>query len=157
TPRRLFDETEGRGLAIDLLVNNAGFGTRNHFVDIPWERTEEQLRLNLVSLTELSWLFAREMVRPDRGAILNVASTTGCQPVPTYATYSAGKAYVRMFSQALAHELRRTRVRVTCVCPGPTATEFAAVAGHDIPFGGELVMMSARRCVSIALRALGWA
>jgi short-subunit dehydrogenase len=142
---------------VDVLVNNAGFGTQDPFLDIPWERTREQLQLNVVSLTELCWLFGGSMRSRGRGHILNVASTGAYQPVPHYATYSAGKTYVRNFSEALAFELAPEGVRVCCLCPGPTATEFTEVAGHRTSSWQSLFFMSASRCARIGLRSLfGW-
>jgi len=151
---RLFAATEGQGRAVDVLVNNAGFGTQESFADIPWERTAEQIQLNVVALTELTHRFVQAMLARDRGWVLNVASIGAYMPVPSYATYAAGKAYVRNFTEALAHELRRTHVRVCCLCPGGTATEFLQVAGQELPRIFELALMSPERCARIGLRAL---
>lgn len=150
----LFEKTEGAGKHIDVLINNAGFGTQEHFVDIPWERTREQIQLNIVSLTELTHRFLRVMLPRGRGWILNVASIGAYMPVPDYATYGAGKAYVRNFTEALAHELRRTPVRVCCLCPGGTATEFMAVSGQEETKLVKVALMSPERCARIGLRAL---
>jgi short-subunit dehydrogenase len=127
---RLFEATEGAGRAVDVLVNNAGFGVHDRFADIAWERTASQLQLNIVSLTELTHRFVRAMLERRRGWILNVASVGAYMPVPSYATYAAGKAYVRNFTEALAFELRGTPVHVCCLNPGATATELMDVAGH---------------------------
>jgi short-subunit dehydrogenase len=151
---RLYAQTEGAGRAVDILVNNAGFGSHDNFVDIPWERTLAQLQLNVVTLTELTHRFCRAMLARDRGWILNVASVGAYAPVPSYATYAAGKAYVRSFTEALAHELRATRVRVCCLNPGATATEFMRVAGHEVPSFARFALMSSERCARIGLRAL---
>lgn len=151
---KLFAETEGAGLEIEVLINNAGFGTQGHFPDIPWEKTTEQIQLNVVSLTEATWRFVGAMRARRRGWVLNVASIGAYMPVPGYATYAAGKAYVRNFSEALAHELRGTGVRVCCLCPGPTESEFIAVAGQALPAWQKLAFMSADRCARIGLRAL---
>ena len=151
---QLFQKTEGAGRRVDVLVNNAGFGIHESFTDIAWERTQSQLQLNILSLTQLTHRFVRAMLARDRGWVLNVASIGAYMPVPSYAAYAASKAYVRNFSEALAHELRRTSVRVTCLCPGATATEFMAVAGHDVPAGLRFALMSPDRCARIGLRAL---
>jgi short-subunit dehydrogenase len=151
---KLYAATEGAGRTVDVLVNNAGFGSHDNFVDIPWDRTASQLQLNVVTLTELTHRFAHAMLGRDRGWILNVASVGAYTPVPAYATYAAGKAYVRSFSEALAHELRATRVRVCCLNPGATATEFMDVAGHEVPSFARLALMSPERCARIGVRAL---
>ena len=150
----LFARTEGEGRRVDVLVNNAGFGVHERFTDIPWDRTAAQLQLNVVSLTELTHRFARAMLGRGRGWILNVASVGAYMPVPSYATYAAGKAYVRNFTEALAFELRGTPVHVCCLNPGATATEFMDVAGHQVPRGGSFALMSPERCARIGLRAL---
>lgn len=151
---KLFAATEGAGRAVDVLVNNAGFGVHERFADIAWERTASQLQLNVVSLTELTHRFVRVMLERRRGWILNVASVGAYMPVPSYATYAAGKAYVRNFTEALAFELRGTPVHVCCLNPGATATEFMDVAGHEVPSFGRFALMSAERCARIGLRAL---
>ncbi len=153
-PAELFARTEGAGKAVDILLNNAGFGTQDAFVEIPWERVREQLQLNVVSLTELTQLFAKAMLARGRGWVLNVASIGAYMPVPDYATYAAGKAYVRNFTEALAHELRGTPVRVCCLCPGGTATEFMAVSGQELPSALKVTLMSPERCARIGLDAL---
>jgi len=152
--QKLFDATEGAGTHVDVLVNNAGFGTQGHFPEIPWEKASEQLRLNVLSLTELTWRFLAPMKKRNAGHILNVGSVNAYLPIPGYATYAAGKAYVRNFSEAVAHELRSTNVHVCCLCPGPTETEFIAVAGQRVSAVEKLFFMSAERCARIGVRAL---
>jgi short-subunit dehydrogenase len=153
-PARLVEQTERAGLAVDVLVNNAGGGIHQHFLDIAWERTARQIQLNVVSLTELTWRFARTMLERRRGWVLNVSSIGGYTPTPSYATYSAGKAFVRDFTEAIAYELRGTPVRVCCLCPGGTVTEFHQAAGHELPSSFRATFMSADRCAAIGLRAL---
>ena len=152
--QHLFDATEGQGRTIDILVNNAGFGTQNPFADIGWEKTSAQLQLNVIALTELTWRFVRPMRERNRGYILNVASIGAFMPVPGYATYGAGKAYVRNFSEAVAHELRASQVRVCCLCPGATATEFLQVSGQTVPGWQKMAFMSAERCARIGISAM---
>jgi short-subunit dehydrogenase len=113
---------------IDALVNNAGLGFAGAFVDIDLEKELEMIHVNIVALTQLTKLLLPPMVKRGRGRILNVASTASFQPGPLMAVYYATKAYVLSFSEALAEELRKTGVTVTALCPGPTATGFAAVA-----------------------------
>jgi short-subunit dehydrogenase len=150
----LFLATEGAGTAVDVLINNAGFGTQERFDRIAWERSAEQIQLNVVSLTELTRRFLEPMLARGRGHVLNVASIGAYMPVPYYATYAAGKAYVRNFTEALAAELRDTDVRVCCLCPGGTRTEFLAVSGQKPTFLVDMAMMSADRCARIGLGAL---
>ncbi|MCS6912860.1 MAG: SDR family oxidoreductase [Myxococcales bacterium] len=152
--RRLFDETEGVGQRIDILINNAGTGYNDLFLNIPWERTAQQMQLNMVALTELSYLFGQCMRRRNEGYILNVSSIGAYAPCPYFATYAAGKAYVRNFSEALSAELADTGVRVCCLCPGVTETEFHLNANQELPPAVKWVTMSARRCARIGLDAL---
>lgn len=125
----LVDQVEAEGLVVDTLINNAGFGLGGKFVRLPLERQREMIDLNVRTLTELCRLVLPGMVERGRGGILNVASTAAFQPGPNMAVYYASKAYVLSFSEALHHELKGTRVKVTALCPGPTATEFFDVAG----------------------------
>lgn len=150
----LFDRTEGTGIKVDFLINNAGFGTKQEFVDIPWERTSEMLQLNITTLTEATFRFAKQMKERGAGRILNVASVGAFQPTPSYAAYGASKAYVRNFSMALGNELSGTGVTVTCLCPGATTTEFAQVAGQSVSAMQSLAFMSSDRCAKIGLAAM---
>jgi short-subunit dehydrogenase len=153
-PAELFARTEGAGTRIDVLINNAGFGTHQYFVDTPWERAARELQLNIVTLTELSHRFGSEMARRGAGHILNVASVGAYAPCPGYATYAAGKAYVRNFTEALAAELAERGVRVLCLCPGATTSEWATVAGQEQSLLHKAGEMSAERCAAIGLSAL---
>lgn len=152
--KALFAATEESGKPVHVLVNNAGFGTRCSFVDAPWEKTLEALQLNVVSLTELTWRFASAMKARGGGHILNVASIGAFLPTPRFASYGAGKSYVRNFSEALAHELSGTGVRVCCLSPGATESEFSDVAGIELAPWQKLAFMSAERCARIGLGAL---
>jgi uncharacterized protein len=127
-PRVLFDELQSRGVEVDRLINNAGFGGVGFFHEVPLSTTLEMLQLNVVALTELTRWFLPSMVSRRRGRILNVASTAGLQPGPMMAVYYASKAYVLSFSEAIAEELRGTGVTATALLPGPTRTEFFARA-----------------------------
>ncbi len=150
----LFAATETAGRSVDILINNAGFGTHDDFLSIAWEKIAEQLQLNIVTLTELAHRFGAAMRARKRGYILNVSSVAAFQPVPYYATYAASKAYVRDFSEALAAELKGAGVQVTCVSPGGTRTEFQAVAGQRSSAIINFTMMSAERCVRLSLHAM---
>lgn len=151
----VFDAATADGAPLDVLVNNAGFGDHETFAAAAWERLDGMLRLNATALTELTWRFVRSA--RDRGGpawVLNVASTAAFQPVPGFAVYAATKSYVRHFSEALAEELRGTGVTVTCLAPGGVHTEFAAVAGMELPGLAQKTMMSAERCADIAIRGM---
>jgi short-subunit dehydrogenase len=150
----LFEKTEGAGTSIDIVINNAGGGYHRHFTDSPWEKIQQQIQLNLVTLTELTWRFARAMLGRKGGYILNVASIGAYTPSPTYAVYSATKAFVRDVSEAIAYELRDTTVRVCCLCPGGTLTEFHKAAEHELPALFRATFMTADDCAKIGLNAL---
>jgi len=151
---RLFEQTEGRGRVVDILINNAGFGIQSPFLEIPWERTAQQLSLNIVSLTESCHRFGKAMAARGRGFIMNVASIGAYLPTPQYATYAAGKSYVRNFSEAFAFEVASSGVVVSCLCPGPTETEFTDVAGHSMEPWQQKFFMKADECARIGLDAL---
>jgi short-subunit dehydrogenase len=123
-PQEIYDELRQRGIAIDVLVNDAGVGQGGPFSDSAMEKDVEIIRLNVESLTKLTKLFLRDMLARDSGRILNVGSVAGFQPGPLLAVYHATKAYVNSFSEALAEELKDTNVSVTLLCPGPTDTGF---------------------------------
>ena len=121
---RLFDEVERRQIAVDALVNNAGFATFGLFAETSLGEEREELQLNVVTLTELTKLFLKPMLARNRGRIMNVSSSAAFQPGPFMAVYYATKAYVLSFSEALSAELEGTGVSVTCLCPGPTESGF---------------------------------
>ncbi|MGH8482195.1 MAG: SDR family NAD(P)-dependent oxidoreductase [Nevskiaceae bacterium] len=153
-PQMLYDTLKAQGLAVDILVNNAGFGLYGLELEIPWERTRQMLMLDIVALTHLTKLFARDMVRRGYGRMLQVASIGAYQPSPTYAAYSAAKSYVRSFSQALNFELRGTGVSSTVISPGITATEFLKVSGQKPTAYQRLMMMSSAEVARIGVRAM---
>ncbi|MGO9084407.1 MAG: SDR family NAD(P)-dependent oxidoreductase [Candidatus Sulfotelmatobacter sp.] len=130
-PRFLFDQLQREGIAVDILINNAGFGAFGEFAQMPEEEILGQISLNITALTELTRLFLPAMVARRSGRIMNVASTAGFQPGPLLAVYYATKAYVISFSEAIANELRHSGVTVTCFCPGATHTGFAKRAGTE--------------------------
>jgi short-subunit dehydrogenase len=131
SPEEVFRELEAAGIAVDVLVNNAGFATYGPFVEIDLGRELEELQLNVVTLTHLTKKLLPGMLARRRGGVLNLASTAGFQPGPLMAVYYATKAYVISFSEALAEELSGTGVTVTALCPGPTATGFQRRAGLE--------------------------
>lgn len=128
SPRHIFESLKTSGITVDVVINNAGFGTQGPFAKTVPERQLEMLQVNITALTHLTRLFLPGMIERRRGGMLNVASTAAFQPGPLMAVYYATKAYVLSFSEAIAEELRGTGVTVTTLCPGPTYTNFTAVA-----------------------------
>ena len=130
---RLFEETERRGLEVETLINNAGFGSMGDFLAQDLERELEMIDLNIKALVDLSYRYLGPMRERRRGAIINVASTAGFQPVPFMTTYAATKAFVLSFSIGLWEENRPFNVQVMALCPGVTETNFFEAAQIDKP------------------------
>ncbi len=145
------EAAEGR--EIHLLVNNAGFGLKGRFDELPLERQAEMVRVNCTAPLELAHHALRHMRPRGEGAVVNVASVAGYQPIPLLAAYAATKAFVIALSEALGEESRGSGVRVLVVNPGPVATEFQSVAGTEV---GErtLGIRTPEQVVGEALRAL---
>lgn len=141
-------------VAIDVLINNAGFGVFGDFVDQPLASEMNMLQLNVMALTELTHVFAADMVTRGTGKILLVGSLGGFQPLPMYATYAASKAYVLSFGEALHEELKDRGVVVTVLCPGVTATNFLAVSGQETMPLPDVLSMESRPVAEIGLKAL---
>jgi short-subunit dehydrogenase len=140
------------GLDVDLLINNAGFGTHGRFWEIDDGRDAEMVRLNCEAVVVLTRAFLPAMIERGGGGVITVASTAGFQPLPYEATYAGSKAFARNFSAALHAELKGTGVRCLAVNPGPVKTEWQGIAGIEeshIPPG----MISAEQCVKEALAA----
>jgi len=149
---QLFEETQRRELIIDMLVNNAGFGSMGEFVNLDLARELEMIDLNVKSLVELTHLFLKPMRERQQGAIINVASTAGFQPVPYMTTYAATKAFVLSFSEALWEENREHGVHVMALCPGVTETNFFAASKMDRP--PMRTIQTPEEVVDTALRGL---
>ena len=151
---KLLADIEANGETVDLLVNNAGFGLIGRFAELDAKRERQMIDLNVGALTDLCRAIAPQMIKRKSGAILNVASTAAFQPRPKMAVYIATKAFVLSLTEALHEELKPHGIHVTCLCPGPTRTEFGDVAG----FGGngmfDRVAMSSPEVVKIGLKAL---
>jgi short-subunit dehydrogenase len=130
-PAQLWSEVTRRGLRVDALINNAGFGLYGDFKDTKLDDELQMIQVNITSLTHLTKLALPGMIERRRGRILNIASTAGFQPGPLMAVYYATKAYVISFSEAIANELKPAGITVTCLCPGATATEFASRADME--------------------------
>jgi short-subunit dehydrogenase len=133
SPARLFEEAAKRGLTIDLLVNNAGFGSFGDFAKADLARELNMIDLNVKALVELTHRFLQPMRERKQGAIINVASTAAFQGVPYMATYAATKAFVLSFSEALWEENRAFGVKVIALCPGVTETNFFEAARGEKP------------------------
>ena len=148
------DQTTRADITVDALVNNAGFGQFGLFAENDLEECLQQIQLNVTTLTHLTRLYLPEMVARKTGRILNVASTAAFQPGPLMAVYYATKAYVLHFSEAIANELQGSGVTVTCLCPGPTVTEFHKranmLSSRMLQFGA----MNARTVAEDGYRAL---
>ena len=130
---KLMADLAAAGEEVDVLVNNAGFGLIGRFAELDAKRLRQMIDLNVGTLNDLCRAVAPQMIKRKSGAILNVASTAAFQPGPNMAVYFATKAFVLSFTEALHEELKPHGVRVSCLCPGPTRTEFGDVAG----FGGN--------------------
>lgn len=126
--KELAIEAGRKGLVVDVLVNNAGFGLRGKFAKLPFDRQLEMIQVNVTAPTALAGLFLPGMLARGRGGILNVASLAAFQAGPDMAIYYATKAFLLSFSEALYEETRGTGVTVTALCPGPVPTEFSDVA-----------------------------
>lgn len=145
-------EINARGLTVQTLVNNAGFGSHGAFADQDPSQVTEMIRLNIVALTELTRAFLPGLAADGRGALVNVASAAAYQPTPAMAVYGATKAFVLNFTEAIAYETRASALRVLAVSPGPVRTEFFDVVGsHDAAVGR---MATPEQVVTAARRAL---
>jgi len=151
-PARLLEETRERNLEIDLLINNAGFGSMGEFGKLDLNRELNMIDLNVRSLVELTHLFLQPMRQRGSGSIINVASTASFQPVPFMATYAATKAFVLSFSEALWEENRTYGVKVMALCPGVTETGFFDASRMKRPPGR--ISQTSEQVVDVALRAL---
>jgi hypothetical protein len=150
---RLAAVLKERGIAVDLLVNNAGFGAQGEFWKLPLDRQLKMLRLNIVTLTELTYLLLPAMVARRSGGIINISSTASFQPIPYTSVYAATKAYVTSFSMGLAEEAGEYGVKVLALCPGGTATNFweaGQFSKREFPGG----LQSPEEVVKVGLRAL---
>src|SRR6266404_1429617 len=151
-PARLFAEAQNRGLEIDFLINNAGFGSMGEFTKLDLDHGLNMINLNVRSLVELTHRFLVPMRERKSGSIINVASTAGFQPVPFMATYAATKAFVLSFSEALWEENRPYGIRVMALCPGVTDTNFFAASRMERP--PARISQTPEEVVETALRAL---
>ncbi|MGE5236018.1 MAG: SDR family NAD(P)-dependent oxidoreductase [Acidobacteriota bacterium] len=156
SPERIARSLRDGGLAVDVLVNNAGFGSYGPFLDGDPRATLELLQVNIAALVHLTRLICPDMVVRRAGRVLNLASTAAFQPGPLMAVYYASKAFVLSFSEALANELAGSGVTVTALCPGPTRSEFqqrAGMAGSRL-VSGLLPMMDSAAVARAGYRGM---
>jgi short-subunit dehydrogenase len=154
-PTEIHRETERASLAIDYLVNNAGFGTGGAFVETDLQTELDMMQVNMVSLVHLAKLYLPDMRSRGSGGILNVVSTAAFQPGPLMSIYYASKAFVLSFTDAIADELHGTGIIVTALCPGPTATDFqrrAHVEHIRLMKSSPMGMMTASEVARIGYR-----
>lgn len=153
-PREIFEDIRGLNLQPEILINNAGFGLVGRFWELDEVQQMEMIQLNVTALSHLTRLFLPGFVERRRGRILNVASTAAFQPGPLMSVYYATKAYVVSFSEAIHNEARDYGVSVTCLCPGPTRTEFQDRAGASKTKLFSSRAMEAREVAEIGFAAM---
>lgn len=149
---QLFEETQKRELEIEMLINNAGYGSMGDFARLDLDRELEMIQLNVRAVVDLTHRFIGPMRERKRGTIINVASTAGFQAVPYMSTYAATKAFVLTFSEALAEENRLHGIHVMALCPGVTETNFFEASKIDRP--PMRTIQTPEEVVDAALRAL---
>lgn len=131
--QELFDTLKSDSIDIEILINNAGFGNYGPFAETDWEVESRMLQLHVLTLTHMTKLFLREMLKRGSGRIMNVASVAAFQPSPFMAIYFASKAFVLHFSEAIANEVKGSGVTVTVLCPGTTKTGFQETVNAGMP------------------------
>jgi short-subunit dehydrogenase len=151
---QLHQRLRERGIAIDILINNAGHGRQGLFLERPLDDSLSMVQLDIASLTAVTHVFAQDMRTRGRGKILLVASLLAFQAVENFAVYAAAKAYVLRLGEALHRELAREGITVTVLCPGMSDTGFAAAAEQKLTPALKLVMMQAAPVVRAGIRAL---
>jgi len=155
SPVTLYNQIKKSGIKIDILINNAGYGIHDYFIDILWKKEETMLNLLIMNLVHLTKLFVKDMVKKNYGFILQVSSIGAFQPTPSYATYAAAKSFVLNFGIALNYELRKTKVRCCVLCPGVTITGFQQAAGHTKKtFFMKLTKRSSQKVAESAIKSM---
>ena len=151
-PDSIFAYTQGKGIAVQLLANNAGFGAYGEFIKIPLRRQLDMVQVNISAVLHLTHLYLPQMIQRRSGDVLIVASTAAFQAVPYIATYASTKSFDLFFAEALAAEMRPHGIRVCALCPGSTETEFQGVAGQ--PDNALRAAESADKVARVGLTAL---
>lgn len=153
--QHLYEHIKSSGLAIDVLINNAGVGLFGTFADTDWKTEKRMLTLDLINLVHLTKLFVQPMRVRGNGYVLNIASIGAYQPSPYYASYSAAKSFVLMFSKAIHYELKKSGITVTALSPGVTATEFLETAGQrKLSFFQRMTIMKSDKVAQIGIDAM---
>lgn len=154
-PQRVYEETTRAGITVDVLINNAGFGTGGRFDQTGLADELAMIQVNVAAVTALTKLFLSGMIARNRGRIMNVASTAAFQPGPLMAVYYATKAYVLSFTEAVADEVRHTNVTLTALCPGPTRTGFAEIEKiRGTPLFSSPLLLDARPVAAYGFHAM---
>lgn len=164
--QEVYNEIKNKGLVIDYLINNAGFGGFGDFTETQWAKEEEMIALNITALTQFTKLFLKDMVNRKSGKIMNLASTAAFQPGPKMAVYFATKSYVLHFTEAIANEVQNKGVTLTALCPGPTQSGFQDTAdmndsklikGRKLPTSQEVAEYGYKAMMSSKTVAIhGW-
>jgi len=153
--QKLFEQSASSAKDFQILVNNAGIGAYGPFVEETLNRHQATLQVNVTSLTELTYLFCKHMLKHGKSSfITNVASIAAFQATPYFAVYSGSKSYTRIFSQTLKHELKNTNISVSCLCPGGTYTEFLDHSGQKLTESGHFAMMSVEDVVKSGIEGM---
>ena len=154
-PQAIYDATVGAGLAVEILVNNAGLGQYGEFVSIDLAQELSQVRVNCEAVVHLTRLFVPAMVGRGRGWVMVLSSVASFQPVPYLSTYAGTKGFDRFFALGLAEELAATGVKVSALCPGHTESEFFVVAGaQKFPGGEKMTNRQSQSAEEVARRGL---
>jgi uncharacterized protein len=153
-PQQIYDATEGAGIVVDILINNAGLGHYGEFYKLDPEHEYSMVRVNCEAVVRLSRLFIPRMVERRRGWMLVVASTASFQPIPYNAVYAATKVFDRFFALGLAAEVERFGIKITALCPSTTETEFFDISGGGGVFRRLAGMQSAQEVARKAVVAL---
>ena len=153
SPEKIYAFTKQKGLVIDLLINNAGFGQYGEFTQVATQRLLDMVQVNCTGVVHLTRLFLPDMIARRRGHVLILASTASFQAVPYISTYAATKAFDLLFAEGLAEEMKPYGIRVCALCPGSTESEFHAVAGQE-QFTSKHYKETAERVARIGLQAL---
>jgi short-subunit dehydrogenase len=152
TPEKIYAFTREKGISIDLLINNAGFGQYGELTKVDTQRLLEMVQVNCTAVVHLTRLFLPDMVARRRGDVLILASTAAFQAVPYISTYAATKAFDLFFAEGLAEEMKPYGIRVCALCPGSTESEFHSLAGQELFTGKN--QESAEKVARIGLQAL---
>lgn len=152
--KELYEKIKQQKLTVDVLINNAGFGTSGEFIGTSYDDEKNEMILNMVTLTLLTKLFLKNMTERNKGKILNIASLASIAPGPYMSVYYATKAYVLRFSEAVAEEVKDSSITVSVFCPGPTQSNFAKIASVEKSHLFSRKLPTAESAVSIAIKGL---